>query len=140
MQLQFLVIPMGFKLNIPKNLLEINMTVLSITSFDLLPAEDIYSSVYTFTETEPASAGLKYLGLESLNFLLNGGTLFLILQAWAVLAIVATMLKFLAKKFSCSPQGRAYRFSFWLEKKLKWNMFYEMFFASQIELFASALI
>ena len=137
--LQYLVAPMGFDLIIPTNLLEINTTVMQITSFDLLPSPEIYSSIYEFSDTEAAHEGLANLGLESLNFLLNGGTLFLTLQAWAILATVSTLLTLVAKRH-CAPKGRSYRFSFWLDKKLKWNLFYEMFLASQIELFASVLI
>ena len=128
-QLQYLVVPMGFDLIIPQNLLEINLTVMSITSFDLLPAPEIYSSVYEFTDTEADSDGLANLGLDSLNFLLNGGTLFLTLQAWAVIALIATLMTVFAKRF-CSPKSRSYRLSFWLDRNLKWNLFYEMFFAS----------
>ena len=76
-QMQYLTVPMGFNLNTPRNLQEVNNITLQITTFDVLPHEEIYAEVYNFTETTPASDGLDSLGLDSKNFLLNGGTLFL---------------------------------------------------------------
>lgn len=130
---------MGFNLLIPVNLHEITDTVVQVTSFDILSEEEIYSNTYEFTDTEPPSEGMETLGYQSQNFLLNSGTLFLMLQAWVVLALFATLLKFLATKL-CKPDSRSYRFSLWLDRQLKWNFFYEMFLTSQIDLFASALV
>lgn len=76
-QMQYLTVPMGFALHRPINLLSVNTIALQITTFDFLPHGEIYSVVYNFTETTAASEELESLGLDSKNFLLNGGTLFL---------------------------------------------------------------
>ena len=108
----------------------------------MLPTQAIYVDVcgLTFKETaEPLTSGLETLGLENENFLLNGATVFLTLLAWAVLAIIASILALVTRKF-CLPTRKATRFAQWLDKTLKWNFFFDFFLAGQIELFASALI
>ena len=113
---------------------------MQITSFDLLPSQDIYNRwSYDFTETDAAHDGVKNLGLESHNFMLNGGTVFLTLQAWAVFAAFSTLLA-LISYYACEKKSRTRRCSLWIDRKLKWNLFFQLFYASQIEIFASLMI
>ena len=140
--LQYLVYPIGFDLYAPDNLVSVHSIALKITTFDLLPAQDIYENYcgLTFKETEePLTEGLESLGLESKNFLLNGATVMLTLIAWFVLAVIATILVLVTKK-CCLPTRKGARLALWFDKALKWNFFFDFFFAGQIELFASALI
>ena len=83
---------------------------LTITTFDLLPAQEIYEKYtgMTFTESEPLTEGLASLGLENLNFLLNGATVLLTLQAWALIALVATLSALAAKRF-CEAKSKGNR-------------------------------
>ena len=111
---------------------------LSIASIDLLDAEDVYASL-DFSETEPASKGLEELGYESKNFLLNGGTLLMTIQMWAVLAVLVTLGGLLCKSI-CGTVGRMNRCCRSLDLKLKWNFYFELFFAAQIDLFCCVLI
>ena len=139
--LQYLVYPIGFDLYAPSNLVTVHSIALSITTFDLLPAQQIYQKAFglSFRETEPLTEGLDSLGLESRNFLLNGATVFLTLLTWAILAIIATIFVLVTKKL-CQPNQKGARMAVWLDKALKWNFFFDFFFAGQIELFASVLI
>lgn len=95
--MQYLTVPMGFDLQTPMNLQKVNNITLMITTFDYLPYEEIYAEVYTFTESEAASKGLERLGMDSKNFLQNGGTLFLTIQAWIAVCVAVTLPMWMAK-------------------------------------------
>ena len=94
---------------------------------------------YTFPETEPLSEGLSTVGLDSQNFLLNGGTVLLTLQAWIVLSMLVTLLQVITK-WLLPPVHKFSRFVARLDNSLKWNFYFGFFFAGQIELFASIFI
>lgn len=99
--MQYLVYPMGFNLHTPINLLQVNTIALAIVTLDLLPTQEIYQKVlgYDFSEDEePLTKGLATLGLDNRNFLLNGGTAFLTLQAWIILTVVVSLLRYAVSK------------------------------------------
>ena len=84
--------------------------------------------MFDLTETQAPSARLQLLGYETYNFLLNGGSLFIIFTFWFLILAVSLLLSALAKK--SDKLLRLTRFANWLERKLKWNSFFNLVFAS----------
>ena len=96
---------MGFKLHTPTNLFQVNSIALEIVTLDLIQTQEVYQGLlgYNFSdEEELLSDGLATLGLESRNFLLNSGTVFLTLQLWIILSVVVSLLSYATSK-ACNP-------------------------------------
>ena len=96
---------MGFNLHTPTNLFQVNSIALEIVTLDLIQTQEVYQGLlgYNFSdEEEPLSDGLATLGLESRNFLLNSGTVFLTLQLWIILSVVVSLLSYATSK-ACNP-------------------------------------
>ena len=92
----------------------------------------------SITETQAPSPRLELLGFETCNFLLNGGSLFIFFSVWFLVLAISFLLSALGRK--CQNWPRLSRFANWLERQLKWNSFFNLVFASQIELLLSAII
>ena len=85
----------------------------------------------SITETQAPSPRLELLGFETCNFLLNGGSLFIFFAVWFLLLALSYLLNAILRKRAAN-WPRITRFAKWLERKLKWNSFFDLVFASQI--------
>jgi len=50
---------------------------MDIANFNVVPTDDIYSEIFSFTETPAYRENFSYAGYESSNIILNLGTMFL---------------------------------------------------------------
>ena len=106
---------MGFSMVYPENLLEVNQLFLTIATFELLPADKLAHSLFTLSphSEEDIQLSMENLGLDSQNFLINGGTLLLMFLIWAVLAFIATVLD-LISKYLLTKFEKFGKFTSWL--------------------------
>ena len=83
----------------PENLLEVNQLFLTIATFELLPADELAHSLFTLSphSEEDILLSMQNLGLDSQNFLINGGTLLFMFLIWAVFAFIATLLDLISQ-------------------------------------------
>jgi len=58
--------------------------IMSIANFEVLPSGDIFEAIYNFTESPPYRENFENGGYESSNFILNLGTLFIVMMVIAV--------------------------------------------------------
>ena len=136
--LQLVVYAMGLNLIYPVNLIQFNTMFIGLVQIDLLPSDEIYDSMIEFTETEASHPRLAMLKIESQNFLLNSGTLFIFLALWTLAFIMSSLL---TASLSCITNApRMTKCANWLDLKLKWNLFFDLLFAAQVELLLSAAI
>lgn len=94
--------------------------------------------ILDITETEASSPRLELLGLESQNFLLNGGTLFIFFTLWFTALLLSYLLTALLRLKN--DLSKLQRFVNWLDRQLKWNSFFNLIFTSQVELLLSSII
>ena len=129
---------MGLNLIYPANLIQFNSMFIGIVMVEVLPIEDIVGYTFDVTETGASNPRMALISLESENFMLNGGTLFLFFIFWFICLLFSYLFKVIALFKKDSPKFKS--FSEWIERKLKWNLFFDLFFASQVELLLSAII
>ena len=135
--LQLAVYTMGFHLSFPLNLRELNTIFLGMATFDLLPTQEIIDAITTYSETEAPSDGLKALGFESQNFLLNGGTLFIILGSQLCVLALAKLVMLCQK---IRQSRRLHTCASWLERQVVWSPFLDLLMTAQVELLLSATV
>ena len=129
---------MGLNLIYPVNLIQFNTMFIGLVQIDLLPSDEIYDSMIEFTETEASHPRLAMLKIESQNFLLNSGTLFIFFALWTLGFILSSLLTAFLSCLKNAP--RMTKCANWLDLKLKWNLFFELLFAAQVELLLSAAV
>lgn len=59
----------------------------NVATFDIFPTQQLYLRLFSFTETEETEIRFQLVGLETKNFLLNAGTLFVLLFFWLPLVL-----------------------------------------------------
>lgn len=136
--LQLIIYTMGFNLVFPINLVEVNTMFLGVATFDLLPSTEIINGISTVTETEAPNSRLEALGLESQNFMINGGTLFIFFAIWVCFNILQLPFA-LASRFTAN-NSCLNRFSSRFADKLRWNFFFDVTLTGQVEFMLAALI
>ena len=129
---------MGLNLIYPVNLIQFNTMFIGIVQVDLLPSDEIYDSMMEFTETEASHPRLAMLKIESQNFLLNSGSLFIFFTLWTLAFGLSSLL---TASFLCLKNApRMTKCANWFDLKLKWNLFFDLIFAAQIELLLSVAV
>jgi len=87
----------------------------NVASFEILPTEYIYSKFLSFDSENSLAEqeGIRYelIGMETSNFMLNSGTLFLMLVAWFLYALIYFTIKLAMKVLKKNPGGKMEKFS-----------------------------
>lgn len=96
-------------------------------------------SVFEISESTAPNERLEMLSFETRSFLLNGGSLLIFFSLWLT-ALFLTSLLHRTALFCVSRMSRASRALSWIIRKLKWNIFFELIFASQMELLLASVI
>ena len=86
--LQIIVLTVLFNLKTPLNVQIVLITILKISNFDILPTDDFFSYILSFTDTQPLNQIFEDAGFESSNFILLTGTLLIFLLAYGLLKII----------------------------------------------------
>ena len=129
---------MGLNLIYPVNLIQLSTMFIGIVQVDLLPSDEIYDSMMQFTETEASHPRLAMLKMESQNFLLNSGSLFIFFTLWTLAFGLSSLLTAAILCLKNAP--RMTKCANWLDLKLKWNLFFDLIFAAQVELLLSVAL
>jgi hypothetical protein len=117
--------------------------MIDIVTFDIVPKiEDLTSKIFNFgkslANTEFLPGGFEQLGFESLNFLLNIGSLYLFLYAFLVFLMISKIVEIFQNKYSNSSILTKAR------KKLKikhtTNMALKFIIQSFVEILVSGLL
>ena len=72
--LQIMIVPLAFNVLYPVNVETVSSYFILAATFETLPAEDLNTSIFTFTETEIDNPRLVKMSYESDSFALNSGT------------------------------------------------------------------
>ena len=127
---------MGMNFLFPINLIEVNEMFISLARiadnlFESL-SKDIINSMITIPAADSNNPRLEMLGIDSQNFLINGGVFLFSIAIWVTLLLINFFLK---KIFSCfNNTPRLTRFVNYVDRTLKWNSAFELFFTFQIEI------
>jgi len=85
-----------------------------IFGFDLIPTDGLYDSIFGFEESRPVSLNFELIGYESVYFIRNMGSAFLII----ILALIVLLLLAVT---SCSQSMTVHKYRTMVKEKLFWN-------------------
>lgn len=110
---QLIVMMPLFKIQMPANASNFFTQIMAIAAFDFYDFTDIIHDIFALEPTESFSSNFETIGFESLYFLINMGSIFIIYLIYtAMLCLVLPLLSI--KKASRKLHKR-------LGSKLKWN-------------------
>ena len=66
--------------------------LMTIASFDIIPTDDLYASMFKLPESEPINQNFEIIGYESIYFVMNLGSLFIFMSMIPIAAIIALIL------------------------------------------------
>ena len=89
-----------YDLKFPANLMLFNKHVIKVSSFEILPSEDILNEAVFIPEGDPFSVNFMTSSYESLLMLLNLGTINFLIVFHIVLLVIYPLLSILSK---CKP-------------------------------------
>ena len=92
-----MVVTILFKINQTQNSRIIQSAILKLCSFDFFRTEDMYNKVFDFKESEPFNSKFESVGIESSNFILGIGPVFLSMVAFPCYVFVHKILQFFLK-------------------------------------------
>jgi len=122
---------------IPPNAGFVLSVLMDIANFNVVPTGDIYSEMFSFSETPAYRENFSYSGYETSNIILNLGTIFLGLMIFfAYVLLILILFRSLSK---CTPA--LFRFYHRQKQSLFWNglirLCFEIFFDCIISAFVN---
>lgn len=136
--IQLVIFAMGLNLLFPINLVQFNQMFIGICMVEFLPSDQIIGALFTISESDAPNERLEMLSMESENFLVNGGSMLIFFFLWFSALTLTSALT-----FGLSYTSKAQKLKSviaWIDAKLKWNIIFDLIFASQIELLLAAVI
>ena len=111
-----------------------NKHVIKVSSFEILPSEDILNEAVFIPEGDPFSVNFMTSGYESLLILLNLGTINFLIVFHIALLVISLPLWILSR---CKPIKKILDK---LKKYLLWNAFIRLFMASYLDLILFSIL
>jgi len=90
--LQLIVVMPLFQVFIPSNASFLLSVIMDIANLNVLLTDDIYGEMFNFTQTEPYRENFGFAGYETSNYILNLGTMFLIILVFMVIICFTFLL------------------------------------------------
>lgn len=134
--LQIIVhIPLA-NLAFPSNATAVSRIFLALANFDVLPHPALNALIFDFDETRKAEeVRFDVMGYGDINFILNSGTSFWLINLWAFLAVVSIISAFV-KSFG----NRFDAFRNWLNSLVFFDLLIRIYLETYLELLVCSLI
>jgi len=88
--------------------------LLQIVAFDMVPTDDPYDAIFGFETSKPVSLNFELIGYESVYFIRNMGSMFLLI-------LLTTFVVILYAATSCSKNVKVYKYRQMVKEKLFFN-------------------
>jgi len=87
-----------FDISLPANAEIFFRQLMSITAFEVFEIGDVVNAILSLEKTDPVNENYNALGFESVYFINNMGTLFIVFLIYPVMMLVEYLLRLVAEK------------------------------------------